>query len=85
MSEPELWTRCPKAKPTWIEDEWACPCHGTSLNGSEAGLVRVPFDGAVERMCLATRGYKPDPTAADDEREFDFMAHVLRAALGEDT
>jgi len=74
MSEPELWTRCPK--------EWPHHTHGCSPRGADdlpdGYLVRVPFDEAVERMA-----------AVDDiDSDYGFITRnqaevLLRAALGE--
>ena len=89
MSEPELWTRCPDCEgrkyydgPSemcgcWmvvyeVGEPWGClqhrcrACFGT-------GLVRVPFDEAVQRMAREFGGAHA------------YWEMVLRAALGEGT
>ena len=76
MSEPELWTQCPRRDDLKRRN---CPvCDGYP----DHGLVRVPFDQAVERMADYLRRYDDDEQAEGFYR--GRAADLLRAALGEE-
>jgi len=79
MSEPELWTRCPKATRTAaMPYPWRCVCHGIG----EMTLVRLPFDEAVERMRQAYHEWMRGAVASPSQEPPELMSYLLRAALG---
>ena len=86
MAEPELWTRCPKADKHGLDSvlNFYCDCHGWGHDG----LVRVPFDKAVERVLPFVTVYHDRPHITDaDELMLQRGAAeaIVRAALGEGT
>lgn len=82
MPEPELWVRYPSEKPGGEVERLL------HLTLDDAGLVRVPFDKAVERGVAAWPQACSESVAADSEFVLDvpkLLERLLAAALGEDT
>ena len=93
MSEPELWTRCPKATGEVVLADcwpvWTCACHGTDA------LINVPFDEATERMAAVAyeeerivrlrRAWPPWEAAGPTTKQMwrKSVRPLLRAAVGE--
>jgi len=75
MAEPELWTRCPKHDD--LKRRHCLICMGYP----DHGLVRVPFDEAVERMTKWERRQEAVPTPATDDALRAACEAALCAAL----
>lgn len=90
---PELWTTCRHCAgqgllPNPDPREWPLTC--SACEGR--GLVRVPFDEAVERMARfidddehGTGHWDTQRSPGGRERDCAFAALLLLAALGEGT